>query len=520
MNTMKRKSGDPRIGVNRSKISTGTLRACLSLPGFLMVICLLSAGCGNNQRSNRYDAEKALHSARKMREDILRGSFEEAFLERALQSYRGIVTEYSTGMDEVEGLRDIVVSAQMDLAELEFRTGMLVAARDDFEKAIDLAADVPPARANAFYSCGVISEEMREPDEAILYYERFADEFLAPGKLAGTARMNSRYLVTPLKLFSLYNTIGREKEAAAWLQKAEEIYRSIIESESNEAILKETRFNLLTAYLQGKKWKQSLEYVRELAETYPGGRDIPALIFLEAKIEKDGFGEKARAIDLFMELYNKYADSPEAPRALLAVADIHLGDGRYEEAHKIYKKVVDEYPTSSAEAVQAEWQIAQILEKRGQWSDASLKYKSIYQSYPRTEQGLKAPLIIIRNYLGKNQQDAAEAAYLQAVDHYERLISSQEPVAVKILAESHLVTAHADMERWEEAASSLLQLPGKYPMHARFMQNYLLAASIYEKELGDPARAAEALRACMETYPGTPLAEEAEKQYRRLEDSK
>ena len=47
-----------------------------------------------------------------------------------------------------------------------------------------------------------------------------------------------------------------------------------------------------------------------------------------------------------------------------------------------------------------------------------------------------------------------------------------------------------------------------------------MAASIYEKELKDSKRATETLRICMERYPGSPVAVEAEKQYRRIEEQK
>jgi tetratricopeptide (TPR) repeat protein len=515
----KNKQSRSTTGSPRQSFRTGCREAALLLVS-LVLSCSLILGCGDGENTKRYDAEKSLFNARKMRDDIFRGSIREPFLEKAIRNYRDIVTEYSGSMAEIEGLDEIVVTAQMELAELEFRTGLLDEALEDFDKAIDLAGDIPPARANALYSCGVINEELRNPEGAIAYYERFAGDYLADSRLPGTARMNMRYLVTPLKLFGLHGSIGNEEEAAAWLGRAEEIYNLMIQNEQNEAIRKEISFNLLTVYLQGRQWKRSIEYIEELEKAYGDDQNRPSLVFVEATVEKDGFGNDDGAFNLFMTIYGEYPKSVEAPRALLAAADIRFNEKRYAEAREFYRKVIDEYFDSTPEVVQAEWQTARLLEKSGKWSDASLKYKEIYQNYPRTEQGLKSPLMIIRNYRDKDQPDAARAAYNQAVEHYERLISSQDPAAVKILAESHLVTAHADMGRWEEAADLLLRLPEKYPGYPRFRGNYLMAASIYEKELGDSKRAAETLRICMERYPGSPLAAEAERQYRRLEERK
>ncbi len=486
----------------------------------LVLIFSSAVGCGGRNNTERYEAEKSLFSARKLRDDIFKGSIREPFLEKAIKGYRDIVTEYRGRMSEVEGLPLIVVSAQMELAELEFRTGRLPDALDDFDEAIALSIDMPPARANAIYSCGVINEELGNPEDAIAYYERFAQDYLSENRLSDTARMNMIYLKIPIQLSTIYRNTGNEEKAEEWLGKAEEMYIAMIESEEDEGIRKEIRYNLLTVYLQGRQWRRATEHIEELEKTYGEDKNRPSLTFIRAMIEKEGFGSSDGAFDIYMTVYDKYPKSIEAPRALLAAADIRFNQKRYDEARRIYEKVVDEYPDSGPEIVQAKWQTARLLEESGDWNEASLKYKEIYQNYPTSEQGLKAPLMIIRNYKQKDQIDAARAAYGQAVEHYENLISSRVPSIAKIFAESHLVTAHADMEEWEKAADLLLQLPERYPRYSRFRQNYLMAASIFEKELNDTKRAAEALFICMERYPGTPLAEEAEKQYRRLEESK
>lgn len=486
----------------------------------LITLILLLQGCGNSDESPRYQAEKALFKARKMREDLATGTIKDPFLDRTLESFRAIVKDYRGDMLEVEGLEEIVVSAQMDLAELEFRVGRFEASRKDFEEAITLAAGVPPARANAIYSCGVISEEMQESQRAIEYYERFVNEYFAEENFTETASWNDQYLIVPLTISKLYARLGMREKATRWLEQTEVLYAMLIEATDRENVRKDARFNLLTAYLEGKKWRRAIEHIEELKRIYDGSPDIPGLLFIEAMVTDNGFGKPGEAIDRYKSIQEAYPDSREAPRALLAAADIHKRENRYDEALELYRTVTKRYREAAAEVVQAEWQIAEILAAQGKWNEASLKYKEIYQNFPRSEQGLKAPLAVIRNYIEKKEQDAARAAYDQAVDHYERLISSQVPYLVKVLAESHIVTAHSLMERWEEAAARLLVLPDRYPRYPRFWGNYLMAASIYEKELGKPDRAAEVLEQCIERYPGTALAAEAEKQYTRLTEAK
>ena len=103
---------------------------------FYLALILLLQGCGNSDESPRYEAEKALFKARKMREDLAGGNIKDPFLDRAIESFRGVVKDYRDDMLEVEGLEEIVVSAQMDLAELEFRIGRYPDSRKDFEEAM------------------------------------------------------------------------------------------------------------------------------------------------------------------------------------------------------------------------------------------------------------------------------------------------------------------------------------------------------------------------------------------------
>ena len=247
---------------------------------FFLALILLLQGCGNSDESPRYQAEKALFKARKMREDLASGAIKDPFLDRAIDSFGDIVKDYRDDMLEVEGLEEIVVSAQMDLAELEFRTGRYEASRKDFEEAITLAEGVPPARANAIYSCGVISEEMREPERAIEYYERFVEEYFTDDNFTQTASWNEQYLIVPLTIHKLYSGLGKKDEAVGWLGRTEKLYTQLIDSTDRETVRKGARYNLLTTYLEGKKWERAVEHIEELKHIYADGPDIPGLILV------------------------------------------------------------------------------------------------------------------------------------------------------------------------------------------------------------------------------------------------
>jgi TolA-binding protein len=492
-------------------------RAPRRATAFILTAALvLLAACSGEHGSPRYAAEKKLFKARKMRDDLITGGMKTEFVGRTSDAYRGIVNEYGGAARTVPELEDIVISAQMELGELEYRGGLLREARGDFERALALAPNVPAARANALYSAGVISEELEEPDSASAYFTRFFDGFLGVDSIASTVRMNPRYLVTPLKLAGLSVGLGDQGKADRWLMEAERIYLQVIAREKDPGLVRETRYNLLSTYLQQKRWSTALAFAKEIEALYRNPQDLSSILYIEARIYQDGFGDPARALALYLSVAGSYPKEREAPDALLAAAKIHEKALRLDQAASLYGTVIDSFKSRASEVVEAQWQLAHIDELKGDFESASLRYHSIYTDYPETVQGFEAPLRIASNYREHGSADAARSACNRALEHYDGLASGDHPMATKIMAEEYSVRALVEDKRWDEAAQRLIALPDRYPDHPPFRENYLRAASIYEKNLGDRERAIATLETCSAKFPGTSLARAADQELARL----
>ena len=482
----------------------------------LMAALVLLAACASERGNPRYAAEKKLFKARKLRDDLYAGGMKSEFIGKASDAYRGIVSEYGGAARAIPGLEDIVISAQMELGELEYREGLLQEARNDFEKALGMAEKVPAARANALYSAGVVSEELEEPDSASAYYTRFFDGFLGADSIASTVKMNPRYLVTPLKLAGLSLRLGDQGKADQWLKEAERVYLHVIDREKDPGLVRETRYNLLATYLQEKRWSTGLDLANELEKLYRNPQDISSILYIEARIYQDGLGNPARALSLYLSVAASYPKEREAPDALLAAAGIHKKALRLDEAAKLYGTVVDSFKDRVSEVVEAQWQLAQIDELKGDFEGASLRYNSIYTDYPETLQGFEAPLRIASNYREHGSTDAAKSACDKALEHYQGLTATERPPATRIMAEEYSVRALVDDKRWSEAVKRLIALPDRYPDYPPFRENYLRAASIYERELDDREHAIATLETCSAKFPGTSLARAADKELARL----
>ena len=489
----------------------------------LIAVLLMTSmifACSSEEKSMLYKAEKELFHARKLNSELPPGSARMEFVDRAVESYRTIVDQYLSYADSVDGMEKIVVSSQMELAELEFRTGDLKNAIDDFQKAYSIAGNIPEARANALWSAAFISEQTGDISNAISLFKKFSDEFLNSEKIEKTSRMNRRYLLVPIRLSKLYSGSATENEKSAWLSKGERIYRDIISTTKDAALLRETQYNLVTALLEQQKWGDAMALLKEMEKLYLTAADRPSILFLEAKIEMDGLNHPEKAASIFMTIVEEFPESQETVSALLIVAGIHQRAKRYNEAEKIYNQVIKEHKSSANGVVEATWQLANISETQGRWIDASLHYKSIYTSFPTTLQGMESPLRIASHFEKLGETDAAENAYNRALEHYDMLSAKEYETGIRIMAEEYGIRTLSLQKKWEKTAERLLSLPGKYPEYPRFAQNFLTAASIYEKELGNKEKAVETLEKCVERYPETTLSKEAKKHINRMKGQK
>jgi len=486
----------------------------------LSAALMICPGCGSNEKSPTYEAEKDLFNARKYAGELTFPTLNAEFLNRSLTAYRKIIEDYGDDTGSIEDLDLIVVTAQMELAELEFRASMFDDARKDFLQAYEIAEKVPAARANALWSAAFISRESGDAAESLRLFTKFFEEYLSEDNILDTARLNRRYLLTPIRIAEICRGTADSGCAGKWLGRAEKTYRHVIRSNASEELRKEARYNLVSTYLLSEKWPEARNTIREMRRIYGSEADIPSLLYLEARVELDGFGNHESAVTVFDRIVQEHPRSKEAPTALLMKGNILLDDEKYDDAAAAYKMVLDEYKGSGPETVEALWQLAILEEKRGNWIEASLHYKSVYTNFPSTIQGMEAPLRVAAHYRETGEAEALKAAYERAADHYEHLSSLQYSETFRIVSEEYFVRTLIEQERWEEAASRLLALPGKYPQYHNFKGNCLMAASIYENELGDPERAAGILESCAAKYPGTHFASEAREQLERIRGSR
>jgi len=492
---------------------------------FICKMCLIITAAAMTfasceQKSAVYQAEKDLFRARKMKHELSSTTIKGEFLSRTLDTYRGIVRDYGDRPKRSAALDTIIVTAQMEMAQLEFQTGMLDEAYRDFIRAADLSGDLPSAEANAIYSAAVISRELNDTESARKHFSNFYEEFLSSPERPFRITLNRRYILVPLELGHLYMGEGDRDRADKWYDTAEELYSYIIKSGQPQQLVKDAKLNRITAFLQREEWGKARSYLRELKSEVSEAEKMPPLMYLEARIELNGYGNRSEAIRILEDIEKRYPDSEEASSALVTAAGIRFREENYSEARKLCSRLIENYGNRKNEAAEAIWMLARMEEKSGDWLEASLHYRSLYTNYPYTLQGLEAPLKIASHFSDSGENEVAGDAYTNAREHYRNLIRESRSRGARIMAEKYLVRTYTEEGKWEEAVGKLLELVDSYPRYEHFRGNYLRAASICEQKLKDNRRAEEILSICVEKYPGTSLAEEAEKQLDRIRSGK
>ncbi|MBD3179369.1 MAG: tetratricopeptide repeat protein [Candidatus Latescibacteria bacterium] len=483
---------------------------------FLTLLAAIAVVMSCQEKGPLYEAEKELFKARKMRHELSSTTVQGEFLTRTLDTYRGIVEEYKDQMNRQAELDTIIVTAQIEMAQLEFQTGMLEKAYRDFRDAAELSSGIPAARANAIYSAAVIARQMNNPESSLEHYSQFYQRFLSPKARPFPITLNRRYILAPIEAAHLYLEMGKGEKAREWYGIAEELYSEIAGSGEYPGLAEESRLNLITVMLQKEEWGRARRYLGKLKEELSGEERLPALMYIEARIELDGYDNRDRAVRILEEIATEYPRSEEASGALVAAAGIRFREGNYSKARELCTRIISNYGNRNSEVAEATWILAEIEEKSGDWLEASLHYKALYTNHPYTLQGLEAPLRIATHFAESGEKDVASQAYERAREHYRTIISESNSQGARIMAEKYLVRALTEDGKWKEAVGRLLELVDEYPGYSNFRGNYLRAASISEEKLSDSARAAEILNSCVRRYPGTPLASEARKQLNRI----
>ena len=473
------------------------------------IVAIAVTGCAGSDDRLRHEAEKRFFTANKLRTEWSRGATkDERFGDRAIDEYRAIVGDYADDIG-VDGIETVVVASQMNLAEMEFQIGRVIAARDDFEAVARLdGSGMLPTRIAGLFRAAQISEQIGDTERAMALYETVYKDYLENNDVETLGSLPPIYLNAPLKVAELSEESGAANLQTVWLQRAEEFYDRLVSAQDEApGLAKQGRFNLLTTYSRQLRWDDALALVDTLSSVYTAESDRATFKYIRANIHQRGLNDLDTASRLYREIYETQPATKEAPSAVLLDASLSVLRGDLAHARRLYQAALDVYGQNPDVENEARWQLARIAEAQEDWVTASLHYKAITAARPTSRYGFESPLRIIDINVKLGDDAATRVAYANALDGYRKIADAPHSISVRLRAEDYILQVYTRQESWEQAIDHLTSMLRDYPEQSTLLQgNFLTAAKISEEELGDDERAASLLRECIELHPQTRTA--------------
>ena len=246
----------------------------------------------------------------------------------------------------------------------------------------------------------------------------------------------------------------RELAAEAWYMTGIAAQRLGRSSEALDALLRVFRdypasdrqvdagFRAAELSVEANQARQADSIYRTLAERLDAGTEQARLLHGRAWLAVDG-GRTDDGESFFRRLIEEFADSEYADEALLKLAEIEYGRGRYDEA----KGTLDRLRARKVDPVLAPallyWD-GLVAHRRKDFEAARRALTVLNQRYA------KDPLAVAGSFrLGELEfeRDRPDAA----VEHYRRVLAQGDADKYRATARLRIVQCHAKGKRWKEA---------------------------------------------------------------------
>ncbi|MSP38960.1 MAG: tetratricopeptide repeat protein [Deltaproteobacteria bacterium] len=232
----------------------------------------------------------------------------------------------------------------------------------------------------AHFLQGQIHEAQGDFDRAFARYRELRNS--SPGSRWATAarKEQTRLRGQFAERFAL-NTVEAQADEADRLARerqthdAQEFYKKILDrvSDPNERL--SYLVKLAALHLSSGGRNEALPTLEQIARDYPDHAEAPKALYQIGQIYWNRH-DNARAFDYFHSLLEKYPASGFVDRAQYASADIHEYFGRNDDAVKLYRNVLKQFPHSQVRD-DATWRLAWLYYRSGELPMAQETFRAL-----------------------------------------------------------------------------------------------------------------------------------------------
>ena len=186
----------------------------------------------------------------------------------------------------------------------------------------------------------------------------------------------------------------------------------------------------------------------------------------DPKVVPEGtFNGLVKQYEIFMK---QYPHSRLVPIAKIFLGRVYVIKKDYPTALLKFEEIVNAYAKDPYIAVEALADMGQVYLSQEDGASVLKTYGRILKEYPRTELGLKVPLLIAKFHSDRQDREKAEKAFADAIHYYQNFIdqnpnSQGELDALRLLASCYLA-----QKKWEEGVETLGDILLKYSLPPYF----------------------------------------------------
>ena len=166
--------------------------------------------------------------------------------------------------------------------------------------------------------------------------------------------------------------------------------------------------------------------------------------------------------DSYTTILADYPDSQFVPLIKFQIGKLLTLKGSYGEARKSFAEIAEQYAGNSDMCTRALLYVGMTYEKEARGKEAIKIYKKIMSAYPRTDIGLRMPMLIMRYYKRAGDKGEALKAYLDAVAFYTKIHEENHDNVYGFRALNILSQAYLNQKNWEKAVDVLARMLIEY----------------------------------------------------------
>ncbi len=485
------------------------LRGAL-LFGLLVLLLPMLTGCGNEEFTARYRAEKMLWSATKLQQAISENPELATEEMRALiaEKYELIVTEFPPpeGASESDLSMDALVTASISGRSRIVLAG-LMAAENRREESAELLASVRdeytavrPLAVEAALSLASLQEASGDWEAAVAEFDLLVECW--PPAYEDGSGPDTRILRAPMRKATGYVLRGQESLAAGAFDEARSYWRHWEKEWPGSSTALSAASLVAESFSVEQRWSDAVDAYKELDAVYGDESNRAALWLTLADIYKERLGKIAEARVYYEKVSVTYGGEIAGVTADVALAVDDIRRESYSRARERLESVIVEFGDEEAVAATATYHIARSFELEGRWDEAIPHYRTLSSRYPSTMYGLTAPLHVAGHLTEMGEAAAAATALSGAADAYERVMRDFIGTPAELVARNNLVETRLRQGLWRQAAEVLVESADRFGDTSATAAMLLQAADLYSEKLGDDDSARSLLESVVHLYPG------------------